>query len=171
MKRALLWLAAAGLSAWGAAGPGNPALVQNQVVYLLPMSSGFEHYLATELTRQHAVTVTTDPKKATAVLTDRLGEPLELKLKEYYDPPPVETKSKDKDKDDSKGALKTNSIPPRVSSFGGGRGTVYLVDTRNRQVLWSIYARPKNTTPHELHHTAEKVTQRLLQDAAVRKSQ
>lgn len=164
MKHAT-FLLVLGLPLWGAA--GNPALVQNQTVYLLPMSNGFDQYLATELLRSNTLSVTTDPKQATVILTDRLGEPLEIKMKEYYDPPPVEVKEKDKDKDSRGGAVKTNAIPPRVSSFGRGRGTIYLVDRQSRRVLWSTYARPKDGSSGELNHTAEKVAKRLKQDATL----
>ena len=172
MKRLLLLLAAGLPGAWAAA-VGNPALVQNQIVYLLPMSNGFDQYLATELIKKNLVTVTTDPKQATAILTDRLGEGLELKMKEIYEKPakPVEKDkdsdkdSRDREKDKVKQEIKSNVLPPRISSFGGGKGNVYLVDTTSRKVLWSTFMMPKRSTPDELTRTAEKVTHQLRKDS------
>lgn len=161
MKRLLLMLAAGVPGAWAAAA-GNPALVQNQVVYLLPMSNGFDQYLATELIKKNLVTITTDPKQATAIMTDRLGEGLELKMKEFYEKP---AKPVEKDKEKDKQEVKTNVLPPRISSFGGGKGNVYLVDTSSRKVLWSTFMMPKRTTPGELTRTAEKVTHQLRKDS------
>ncbi len=45
-----------------------------------------------------------------------------------------------------------------------GRGTIFLVDVKSRQVLWSAFERPKNSNPHELDHTAERVVKLLKQD-------
>ena len=163
MKRLLLLLAAGVPGLWAAAAPGNPALVQNQVVYLLPMSGGFEQYLATELVRNNLVTVTTDPRRATAILTDRLGESLERKMKEFYEQP-ARTAETDKEKDKNRQDIKSNSTLP-VSAFGGGKGTVYLIEASSRKVLWSTFARPKRTTPEEMTRTANKITHQLMKDS------
>lgn len=151
---------------------GDPALVQNQTVYLLPMSYGFDQFLATELSKNHVLTITTDPKKATVILTDRLGEPLEQKLKEYYDPPPPPRKkvSRDLDKQDDNdmGVLPGLQVSPvtHVNSFGGNKGGLYLVNTQTRQVIWSTYSHPKRYSADDLHRMAAKVTHRLMKDAA-----
>ena len=47
---------------------------------------------------------------------------------------------------------------------GRGRGTIFLVDVKSRQVLWSAFEKPKNSSPHELDHTAERVVKQLKQD-------
>jgi hypothetical protein len=56
--------------------------------------------------------------------------------------------------------------PPRASSFGGGKGTLFLVDAHSRNVLWSVYEKPKNSSPDELDRTAKRVVTRLKQDLA-----
>ena len=55
-----------------------------RTVYLLPMASGMDQYLASQLTREHVLHVVTDPTKADAVLTDHLGAAFEASLKEAY---------------------------------------------------------------------------------------
>src|SRR5438128_11988597 len=85
---------------------------QVQSVYLLPMAGGLDQFLANRLTG--VFRVVTDPKLADAVFTDRLGEPFEQKLAELYPKPDAE----DTEKDDK--------ATPAVSSFGRGRGTVFM---------------------------------------------
>ena len=47
---------------------------------------------------------------------------------------------------------------------GRGRGTIFLVDVKSRQVLWSLFDKPRNSSPHELDHTAERVVKQLKED-------
>ena len=75
-------------------------------------------------------------------------------------------------KDDSTAAAKPaahkvteNAEPPR-STFGSGKGTLFLVDANSRRILWSVYERPKRYTPDELERTAKRVVDRLKQDLA-----
>lgn len=167
--------------AFGAAAehPRNDALERVTNVYILPMNNGLDQYLASHLSRLGAFTIVTDPKKADAILTDHVGESFERKMAELYPPPKppkppaADTDSADK-KDDSKSASKSaaeasreeadrlaheNQIP-MVSTFGRGRGMVFLVD-RSGRVLWSFYKRPKNTQPQTLDRTALLIARRL----------
>jgi hypothetical protein len=52
----------------------------------------------------------------------------------------------------------------RVTSFGRGKGTFFLVDRRTRSVIWSVYEKPKSTSADELNKTAEKVVNQLKHD-------
>src|SRR5438876_11798510 len=98
-----------------------------QAVYLLPMAGGLDQYLANRLTGAGVFRVVTDPKLADAVFTDQLGMGFEQKLTDLYAPPePAEDGKMDKDKP-----------PARVSSFGRGKGTIFLVDLKSRAVIWS----------------------------------
>src|SRR5258708_14744046 len=63
-------------------------LKQIQSVYILPMSSGMDQYLANKIARQGMFQVLTDPQKAAAILAARIAEPFERKLPELYPPPP-----------------------------------------------------------------------------------
>ena len=51
-----------------------------------------------------------------------------------------------------------------MSTSGHGHGTIFLVDVKSRQVLWSAFDRPKSSTPRELDHTAARIVQRLKDD-------
>jgi type IV secretory pathway VirB10-like protein len=52
----------------------------------------------------------------------------------------------------------------RVTSFGRGKGTFFLVDRRTRSVIWSDYEKPKSTSADELNKIAEKVVNQLKHD-------
>lgn len=161
-------------------------------MYMLPMANGMDQYLANRLTNLHAVQVVTDPQRADAILTDRLGPAFEDRLQELY-PPPAEEKeeaeskeaakgpAKDAAKDDTKekDQEKPEAPPPAfgdtanklakvgsMGSIGRAKGTIFLVDVKSRQVLWSIYQRPKDTTPHQLDRTAVHIVNQLKQDIA-----
>jgi hypothetical protein len=141
----------------------NPQLKQVNSVYILGMSSGMDQFLADQLTTMSVFQVVTDPQKADAIVTDRLGEPFESKLKELYPPKssPTTAEGKKNDADISGGA--------RVSSSIRGRGTFFIVDRKSGTVLWSIYEEPKDSTPTQLTKTARRVVQRLKNDLTDKK--
>jgi len=162
----------------------NQQLKQVTTVYILGMSGGMDQYLANRLTNMGVFQVVTDPQKADAIITDRLGEPFEAKLKELYPPPPppappapakdakddtdnkteasVKTAKDDKDKTEDSGTV-------RVGGFNRGRGNIFIVDRKSKNVVWSTYERPKDTTPGELSKTAERVVKRLKDDLSDKK--
>jgi len=137
-------------------------------VYILPMGSGMDQFLANQMTTMGVFQVVTDPQKADALVTDRIGEGFQAKYDELYPPPaplkPVkDEKSAKDDKKDHKDELSAGAIP-HTSSFNRGKGNFFIVDRRSRNVLWSIYERPTTSTPSELTKTAEKVVKRLKAD-------
>jgi hypothetical protein len=152
----------------------KPELKQVNTVYILSMTGGMDQYLANSMTTLGVLQVVTDPQKADAIITDRLGEPFETKLDELYPPPPVvkpvakDDKDKDKDKD-KKGGDMSGGVTTHVSSFGRGKGNFFIVDRKSRNVLWSTYAPPKDTTTGELSKIAERVTKRLKNDLSGKK--
>jgi hypothetical protein len=125
-----------------------------QTVYLLPMANGLDQYLASRLVASSAFHVTTDPKKADAFFTDKLGEAFEQRLDALF--PPAEEKTSKDGKNKESGGL-----PP--SSFSRAKGTIFLVDAATRSILWSAYEPSKNTTPSELNRTAERIVARLTE--------
>lgn len=157
------------LSAQEAAVPVRP-LQAMRTVYLLPMSSGFDQYLANHLTRENALEVVLDPALADTVLTGQLGKTFEDKLKELYPEPEPEPAEKSGEKAGDKteeAAEAERQAPPAYqqgSSFVRGRGNVFLVDPRSQRVIWSTYLVPKNGTPAELDKTARNVVKRLIED-------
>ncbi|MDQ6665577.1 MAG: hypothetical protein M3Z23_14445, partial [Acidobacteriota bacterium] len=128
-------------------------------VYLFPMASGLDQYVANHLTSSHVYRVVSDPKLADAVFTDHIGEAFEYRL-EHINPPPPEEDDEDTD-EDAKPAVKAEPQAPRVSSFSRGKGTIFLVDAKSKQVLWSDYERPRDTSSKQLDRTAGRIVARL----------
>ena len=168
-----LALFAASLSA-----AGNPQLRQVHFVYILSMTNGIDQFLANRLTTLGVFEVVADPQKADAIITDRLGEPFENKLRELYPPPPPPPAAEDEDDKGAKATQKDKDSSPdfsqgggRVSSFGRSKGNFFVVDRKSRSVLWSIYERPRDSSPAELNHTADKVARRLKNDLSDKKQE
>jgi hypothetical protein len=140
----LFLLAAAAVLALPAADLG-----EFKTVYLLPMSNGLDQFLAIKLTSGSVMQVVTDPNKADAILTDHIGNSFEQKLDEMY--------GKKQKEDEDKGRT-------GMQNASRGRGAIFLVDRKTRDVIWSVYERPKSTAPDDMNHTAEKIAQKLEKD-------
>jgi hypothetical protein len=125
-------------------------------VYILPMAGGLDQYLATWLTREHVMQVVTDPKAADVILTDRIGEGFEQKLRELY---PEEKKKKDAD--DKTPTESGSGAPHSGFRTSGSRGTLFLVDTKSRQVVWSDYEKPVEPSDAHLNREAERIVKKL----------
>jgi hypothetical protein len=181
------WFAIALLLPAAACAADMQQLKQIQSVYILPMASGMDQYLANKIARQGLFQVLTDPQKADAILADRIGEPFERKLQELYPPPPAKKSAKDKDADDhntekdepavkseksdkDKAGLDTGPPIDHPSSFGRGRGTIFLVDRKSRAVIWSTYDRPNNMHADTLDKTADDIVHRLKRDLTAKES-
>ena len=54
--------------------------------------------------------------------------------------------------------------PSLSSSFGRGKGTIFLVEARSRQVVWSTFDPAKSNTGKELDRTASDIVSRLKKD-------
>jgi hypothetical protein len=161
MKRLLLLLASGGVLMCA-------ELATVQRVYVLPMSHSLDQYIANRLTNGHVFTIVTDPKLADAVLTDHVGTSLEATLEDLLRPAPPEPKADAKDKEDaSKGpvslaeSIGKTSNPAVGSSLGRSKGTIFLVDTKSRQVVWSAYDLPKDFSSKELDRTASDIVSRI----------
>ena len=152
MKQFLLAVAALTMSM----GVSAAGLGDIKTVYLLPMSSGMDQYLAQQLTAAAVLQVVTDPQKADAVLTDHVGETFEQSLADLYGTkPPAGDKAAEPDED--KGA------PFARSGMQGkrGRGTIFLVNRRSHDVLWSVYELPKDSRPEVLRRSAGRIAAKL----------
>lgn len=125
-----------------------------KTVYILPMTAGLDQYLAQWLTRNHVMTVVTDPTAAEVVMTDRLGEGFEQKLNEIR-PEPAKSGKNDKGN--------TNSVQHHFTT-SKTQGTVFLVDAKTRQVIWSDYQKPpRSHSDHDLNRTAEQIAKKLAE--------
>jgi hypothetical protein len=56
------------------------------------------------------------------------------------------------------------SNPATSSGFSRARGTLFLVDAKSRQVLWSIYDPPKDFAGKEMNRTASDIVSRLKRE-------
>lgn len=153
-----------------AAAAFSSSLGDVKTVYVLPMTSGIDQYLANRLQAGQVVAVTTNPEAADAVLTDAIGPAFEKRLEALYPTPPPPKPEKEEKKDEDEEAAKSKDIigkdepVVRTSSFRKGRGVLFLVDRRTRQVVWSTQELPKNSTPKELDRAARRMSERLKRD-------
>jgi hypothetical protein len=134
-----------------------------KTVYILPMAAGLDQYLAQWLTKDHVLQVVADPKAAEVVMTDRLGEAFEQKMKQIH---PNDDKSDKGDKND-KADKKTEETVPHTFRSSKPQGTIFLVDAKSRQVLWSDYQKPpRSNSDGDLNHAAEQIAKKLAGPSA-----
>src|SRR5580658_8267666 len=117
-----------------------------KTVYILPMAAGLDQYVAQWLTKNHVMQVVADPKIAEVVMTDRIGEAFEHKMQEIR--PNADKKS-------------DNAIHGEFHSTKA-RGTIFLVDAKSHQVLWSDYQKPpRSNSDGDLNRTAEEIAKKI----------
>jgi hypothetical protein len=168
MKRLLLTLCLAGAALHAA------ELAAVHTVYLLPMGSSLDQYLANRLTSEHVFLVVTDPKLADAVFTDRIGAAFEERLADLLAPSvpaekPAPTQAASSEASPSARPPITETVnklssPAASSSFGRGKGTIFLVDRKSKQVIWSVYEVPKGSAGPQLDKGALDIVTRLKRD-------
>jgi hypothetical protein len=128
-------------------------------IYLMPMSGGLDQYLAVRLTSGGGIQVVTDPQKADAIFTDRIGANFEQSMQDMYG-----------EKKKSDGKLSSDDFAKPTSQPGSrGKGSLFLVDRQSRVVLWSTYAKPKSTDSEEMNHLAMKIAEQLGKDRTGKK--
>jgi hypothetical protein len=141
-------------------------------VYLLKMAKGLDQFLANRLTTDHIFQIVTDPKLADAVFTDQIGEGFQMKLEEIFPtpeaekpaPPPKPEKTEDEANPLLGDTVNKLSNPGMNSSFGRSKGTVFLVDAKSRQVVWSVYQPSRGGTPKDMDRTANDIVSRIRKD-------
>jgi hypothetical protein len=176
MKRLLLVLSCSGALACAA------ELAGVHSVYVFPMSHGFDQYLINRLTNDHVFLVVADPKRADAVFSDKVGDSLRDQLENIAPTPEPAKAAEPKKADDAKKADKdkpedkpeghasnmltdtVNKLSAPQSNFGRAKGTVFLVDSKSRQVLWSVFDEPKDSSSRQLDRTASDIVNRLKKD-------
>jgi hypothetical protein len=121
-------------------------------VYLMPMSRGLDQYLAQRLAAGNRFQVVTDPTKADAFFTDRIGSNFEESLTQLLEPKSIVEK-----KDDSTQTYK----PPAMQPLSRGKGNVFLVDRQSHAIIWSAFAPAKGTDVNELSKIAEHLADQL----------
>ena len=121
--------------------------VGDRSVYIMPMAGGWDQYLAGQIAREHVMQVVADPKIADVVMTDSLNETLTQTLAKLH---PKE----DRDAADVE--------VPHTFHKSGSKGTLFLVDAKSRQVIWSDYEKPaRNVSAGRLNRAAERVVKKM----------
>ncbi len=133
-------------------------LADYKTVYLLPMSSGLDQFVAIKLTTGSVMQVVTDPRKADLILTDAIGAAFEGKLDDLYG-----QKQKSEEKDDKSSKDNVNGSP-RISPASRGRGAIFLVDRKTRDVVWSTYVKLGSTAPDDMNRIAAEIADKLAKD-------
>jgi hypothetical protein len=140
-------------------------------VYLLKMSKGFDQFLANRLTGGRVFQVVTDPKLADTIITEQIGEAFEAKLGELFPPPeaekPAQPEKPERTDDSIDPSMMTdtvNKLSSPVSAFSRAKGMVFLVDAKSKQVIWSAYGLPKDSSSKELDRTANDIVSRIKRD-------
>lgn len=125
-----------------------------QKVYVLPMANGFDQFLAHRLAEAGVFQVVVDPKSADAVFTDRLGEAFEARLSAMLSEPAAQKDPAPGDRDSG-----WQANPPMSASRG--KGTVFLIETAGRSIVWSAFEPPRDSSPKELDRAARRLVERL----------
>ena len=141
-----------------------------QKVYLWPMSDSLDQFLAEQVATEGVFDVVIDPKRAQAILTDRISSKFLDGMEELF-PTPEEIPEADKEEeeaDDPASALAGAYRVERSPFYSASRaeGAVFLVDVRTREVLWSTFLKGYDTTPKAMHRQARMVVMRLKKQLA-----
>jgi hypothetical protein len=127
------------------------------------MANGLDQYLANRITNEHVFQVVTNPKLADAIFTDRIGEVLEDKLADLLPSPEPVARPAAPQFSNSLPTETVNKLsnPATASNFGRGKGTIFLVDPKSHQVVWSAYRPPKSSASSDMDRTASDIVSRI----------
>lgn len=122
-------------------------------VFLTPLPGGLEQYLALHLTQDKVLQVVTDSGKAEVVFTDKIGEELRTTLSEleHHTPSAAQTGK----------AGEVVFGRPTMRPLARARGTVFLVDRKTGDVLWSTLEQPKSSSVAHLDAAAKRIVEKL----------
>ena len=130
-----------------------------KTVYMMPMSGGLDQYLAVRLTSNHVIQVVTDPHKADAVFTNRIGANFEQALHDLF----AGEKSAEEEKSEAA------DYRPSMAPLSRSKGSYFLVDHKTRNVIWSTYVTHKNNDASELNRMAGRIVDQLEKDLTPKK--
>ena len=174
VRLSLLLLALLGLVSLAVhplAGADWERLGRVEKVYLWPMSNSLDQFLAEQVATEGVFDVVVDPKRAQAILTDRISSKFLEGMEELF-PTPEEIAEAEKEEeegaDDPASTLAGAYRPERSPIYSASRaeGAVFLVDVRTREVLWSTFLKGYDTTPKAMHRQARMVVMRLKKQLA-----
>ena len=163
MKAKFLTLACFGLSISALLSAAELKDVKS--VYLYPMVGGLDQHLANMLTKDHLFRVVSDPKLADGLFTDQLGQQFEYRM-EHIKKDPVTPPAAAASTQTGPVAMAPVEAEPHSSSFSRGKGTIFLVDAKTRQVVWSDFRKPRNSSSRELERTAKRLAMNITKTLA-----
>ncbi len=114
------------------------------------MPGGFEQHLANRIVMDHVYQVVSDPKLADAVFTDQISDAFLYKLDHINTPPkPV----------GASGSISPSleADAPHGSTFSrAARGHCSWWMRKSKQIVWSIYEKPKDTLLQDARQDGEE---------------
>lgn len=130
------------------------------------MNGALDQYVAEQVTSEGLFPVTVDPAQAKTVMTDHIDAKFFDGMNEVFaapEPPAAEDAAAAESGSIEAGlTLRRPANRPR----GNPHGTVFLVDVRTRQVLWSAYIGEYDRRPKRLHREAKQVVDELRKGLA-----
>jgi hypothetical protein len=155
------WSLAVLLVALGGLCAATPQLSEVKTVYLWPMPSSFDQYLAQQIISAGIFEVVVDPKLATAVMTERIDAPFLKAMDTLFPRPQPAAEKPEEDKEKVSGGLEGTEERPVNRALGSPQGTVFLVDVQTRKVLWSTFLKKDDYSPDKLNKQARTVVDEL----------
>ena len=121
-----------------------------------------------QITQEGVFQVVVDPRLADAVLTDRIDNKFLAGMNELFPlpkPEQADDSAKQEAEEPDPDTLYRPQQPPNRST-ARSKGTLFLVDVKSRQVLWSTYLKEFYPSPNQLHKQARNVVARLKKQIA-----
>jgi hypothetical protein len=144
--------------------PTPPSGFGAKNVYFLPLPNGLEQFVASQIVKRNLMTVVTDPNLADAFFCDIVGKGLQKRLEELFPKSAAEQAKAEAPQETGESSLAMDVKAPesqRFSSFGRGKGTIFLVDRKTSVVLWSAYVRPETASADDLNKAAKTIVDKL----------
>jgi hypothetical protein len=90
-------------------------------------------------------------------------------MDELFPPPEPPAKAEKKDAEEQQSAAAilgdtVNKLSNPPSTLSRARGTVFLVDAKSKEVVWSTYEAPKDSSSRQMDRTANDIVSRLKRD-------
>lgn len=146
----------------------TPSIESVKTVYFWPMRHSLDQYLAEQLSTEGMFQVVVDPKIADAIITERIDAPFLKAMDELFPTAvPAAPPSQESAASPETPSSVEDGLPSRPANrpLGQPAGTVFLVHSASRRVLWSTFIDQKDVLPKNLHRQARSVVGRLKREA------
>ncbi len=129
-------------------------------VYFWPMNGALDQYVAEQATSSGVFAVTVDPARAKTVMTDHIDAKFFEGMNEIFvDEAEIAAAEENDDDEEATGSIESGLAPQRAANRprSSPKGTVFLVNIRSRQVVWSTFLGEFDRSPKKLHKKAQQV--------------